>query len=83
MDSVKYLMEIWKGVHRSQELYDLWKKCMEHKPTTVATQSKAWTVIARSNTGIVGSNSAWGMDVCVHLFCVYAVLCVGNGLATG
>jgi hypothetical protein len=24
-----------------------------------------------------------GMDVCVRLFCVCVVLCVGNGLATG
>jgi hypothetical protein len=24
-----------------------------------------------------------GMDVCVHLFCVCAVLCTGSGLATG
>jgi hypothetical protein len=32
--------------------------------------------LARSNTGILGSNLAQGMDVCV-------VLCVGRGLATG
>jgi hypothetical protein len=37
---------------------------------------------ARSNTGIVGSNLTWGMDVCVRLFCVCAVLCAGSGLAT-
>jgi hypothetical protein len=30
----------------------------------------AWTVFTRSNTGIVGSNPTWGMDVCVRLFCV-------------
>jgi hypothetical protein len=33
-----------------------------------------------SNTGIVGSNSTRGMDVCVHLFCVCVVLCVGSSL---
>jgi hypothetical protein len=44
----------------------------------VAVRSKAWTVFARSNTGIVGSNPAQGMDVCLRLFCV----CVGSGLAT-
>jgi hypothetical protein len=32
---------------------------------TVAARSKAWTVFARSNAGIVGSNSSQGMDVCV------------------
>jgi hypothetical protein len=35
---------------------------------------RAWTVFARSNTGIVGSNPPRGMDVCVYsvfvLFCV-------------
>jgi hypothetical protein len=32
-------------------------------PITVVTQSKAWTVFARSNAGIVGSNPSQGMDV--------------------
>jgi hypothetical protein len=31
----------------------------------------------------VGSNPTQGMDVCVCLFCVCVVLCVGSGLATG
>jgi hypothetical protein len=31
----------------------------------------------------VGSNPTLGMGVCVRLFCVCVVLCVGNGLATG
>jgi hypothetical protein len=52
------------------------------KPITLATQFKAWTVFARSDTGIVGSKPTWGMDVCVCLLCVCAVLCVGSGLAT-
>jgi hypothetical protein len=47
-------------------------------PITVAARSKAWTVFARSNTGIVGSNPIWGIDVSV-----YVVLCAGSGLATG
>jgi hypothetical protein len=37
-----------------------------YKPITVAAQSKAWIVFARSNTGIVGANSTRGMDVCVR-----------------
>jgi hypothetical protein len=32
---------------------------------TNAARSKAWTVFARSNAGIVGSNPTQGMDVCV------------------
>jgi hypothetical protein len=52
-------------------------------PNTEATQSKAWTVFARSNTGILGSNPTRGMDVCARLFCVCVVLGVGSGLATG
>jgi hypothetical protein len=43
----------------------------------------AWTVFARSNSGIVGSNPNQGMNVFVQLFCVYVVLRVGSGLATG
>jgi hypothetical protein len=53
------------------------------QPITVVARSKAYTVIACSNTGIVGSNSTRGVDVFVHLFSVCVVLCVGSGLATG
>jgi hypothetical protein len=49
----------------------------------VAALSKAWTAFVHSNAGIVGSNPNQGMDVCVSLFYVYIVLCVGSGLATG
>jgi hypothetical protein len=47
----------------------------------VAAQSKAWSVPARSYTGIVGSNPTRSLDSCMSLFCV--VLCVGSGFATG
>jgi hypothetical protein len=50
---------------------------------TAAARSKAWTIFARSNNGVVGSNSTRGMDVCVLLFYVCVVLCIGRGLATG
>jgi hypothetical protein len=46
-------------------------------------RSKAWTTCARSNSGIVGSNSIRSMDVCMRLLCVCGVLCVGSGLAAG
>jgi hypothetical protein len=42
----------------------------------------ALTVFARSNTGIVGANPTRGVDVCMHLFSVSAVLYVGRGLST-
>jgi hypothetical protein len=51
-------------------------------PITVAARCKAWTILARSNAGIVGSNPTQGMDVCVRLLCV-CVLYVDSGLATG
>jgi hypothetical protein len=38
-------------------------------PITVVPRSKAWTVSARSNTGIMGSNPTGGMDGCLRLFC--------------
>jgi hypothetical protein len=40
-------------------------------------------VFARSNTGVMGSNPTWSMDVYVRLFCRYAILCVCSGLETG
>jgi hypothetical protein len=40
-------------------------------PTTVVARSKAWTVLARSNAGIVGSNPTQGMDsVCAFILCM-------------
>jgi hypothetical protein len=52
-------------------------------PITVAEWSKARTVFARSNAGIIGSNPIQDMDVCI--LCIYSVivLCVGRGLAKG
>jgi hypothetical protein len=44
-------------------------------PITVAARSKAWTVFARSNTGIVGSNPTQDMDVC-GIYSVFVLFCV-------
>jgi hypothetical protein len=52
-------------------------------PITVAAQSKARNIFARSNTEVVGLNPTWGKDVCVRLFCVCAVLYAGSCIATG
>jgi hypothetical protein len=52
-------------------------------PITVAPRSKAWTVFTRSNAGIVGSNPTQDVVVCVRLFFVCVLLCVGSGLAAG
>jgi hypothetical protein len=53
-------------------------------PVTVDERSKACTVFARSEAGIVGSNPTQGMDVwCVCVcVCVFLCLCTGRGLAT-
>jgi hypothetical protein len=45
-----------------------------------AARSKVWTVFSRSNTGIVGSNPTPGMDVCVYVYSVFILFCVGSGL---
>jgi hypothetical protein len=47
---------------------------------TVDCRFKLWTVFARSNAAIVGSNPTRSTDVCV---CVCVTLCLGSGLATG
>jgi hypothetical protein len=54
-----------------------------NEPITVAARPKEWNIFTCSNIGIMGSNPTQGMDVYVRLFCVYVVLCVGSGLATG
>jgi hypothetical protein len=50
-----------------------------------SSRAKTWTVFAYSDAGIVGSNRTQGMDVgvCMCLFCVCVVLCLGSGLAKG
>jgi hypothetical protein len=40
-------------------------------------------VFVRSSTRIVGSNATRGIDICMFLFGVCVVLCVGSGLAMG
>jgi hypothetical protein len=57
------------------------------QPVTVAEWSRACTVFAPSEDGILGSNPIYGMDiwcvcVCVRLLSVRVVLCLGGGLAT-
>jgi hypothetical protein len=52
-------------------------------PVTVDDRSKACTVFARSEAGMVGSNPTQDMDIWyVYAFCVCVVLCLGRGLAT-
>jgi hypothetical protein len=48
----------------------------------VAARSKACTDFAPPNAGIMGLQPTQGMDICVGLFCVCVVLCVGSGIAT-
>jgi hypothetical protein len=46
-------------------------------PVTVAALSKAWTVFARQDPGIVVSNPAQGMEVwCVYAFIPFVLSCV-------
>jgi hypothetical protein len=61
----------------------IWIDYKYSSPITVVMRSKEWTVYHRLNTGIVGSNPTRDMDICVRLFCVCVVLCVGRGLVRG
>jgi hypothetical protein len=49
----------------------------------ISKTTKGLSVSARSNAGVVGSNPTQGMDICVCVYSVCVVLCVGSGLATG
>jgi hypothetical protein len=52
-------------------------KVYGYVPVTVAERSKACTVFARSEAGIVGSNPKQGLDVlCVWAFSVFMLSCV-------
>jgi hypothetical protein len=53
----------------------MYRYCL-YMPITVATWSKARTVFARSNAGIVGSNPTQVMDVCARGFSVFLSPCV-------
>jgi hypothetical protein len=58
-------------IHWNYETYILFLAAdCDREPSTVTARSKVWTVFARSNAGIGGSNPTQGMDVCVRLFCV-------------
>jgi hypothetical protein len=55
---------------------------MRSKPVTVVEWSRAQTVLARSDAGIVGSNPTRGMDVYVYVYVysMFVLSCVGRGL---
>jgi hypothetical protein len=58
--------------------------CREQRPTaTVRARAGASTIFARSNVTVVSSNPTRGMDVCVCIYSVCVVRCVGRGLAMG
>jgi hypothetical protein len=73
---------------RSHEHYPYWHKFLfctfqSAYGADHTGRSKAWTVFTRSNTGVVSSNPTWAADVSLCFFCVFVVMCVGNGIATG
>jgi hypothetical protein len=45
--------------------------------------SAVYTIFARSNARIVGSNPTRGMHVFVCVYSVFVLFCVGSGLAIG
>jgi hypothetical protein len=54
------------------------------KAGQVAERSKACTVFTRWKLGswVQIPHKTWMFGVCMHLFCVCVVLCLGRGLAT-
>jgi hypothetical protein len=47
----------------NHKISNLWVALIIHEPVTVAERSRACTVFARLETGIMGSNPTQGMDV--------------------
>jgi hypothetical protein len=58
--------------YKTQRLY--LKYIIKNQPITAVARSKEWTIFARLNDGIVGSNPTQGMDVCVFVYSVCVVL---------
>jgi hypothetical protein len=56
---------------------------LEARLQTAVNSGRKVAVFASSNAEAVGSNPTRGMYICVHLFCVCAVLCVDSGTASG
>jgi hypothetical protein len=50
-------------------------------PVPIVEWSKAWTILARLDAGIVGSNPTRGMDVYVYVYSMFVLSCVGRDLA--
>jgi hypothetical protein len=83
--SCLWSFSVWSTVGNRKQTYIvtfLYTSTSDGRSQTLS-KSRAWTVFARSNTGIVGSDPTQGMDVCVRLFYVCVFLCVGSCLATG
>jgi hypothetical protein len=69
--------------HHTSTFTNIYNCILEFQLIAVATWSKAWAVLVRLNTRVMGLNPTRGMDACVHLFCVCVVLCVGSSLMMG
>jgi hypothetical protein len=70
-----YIIHIYFSFLESAVFLSCIWKVRFNVPIKVAARSKAWTVFARSNTGIVCSNPTRDMDVCVRLFCFCCPVC--------
>jgi hypothetical protein len=55
---------------------ELQRPIVKTVPITVAAQSEAWNIFARSKAGIVGSNTTQSIDVCFCGYSVFVLSCV-------
>jgi hypothetical protein len=68
--------------HAIANITDEYFTCFRYNlQITVSARSKAWTLLAHWNAGIVCSNPTQSMNVCV-CFSVFLLFCVGSVLAT-
>jgi hypothetical protein len=83
MELFVYLALLFLWYVASLSFLIFWTIVLRNVVYLLTTRSKAWTVFSSSNTGVVCSNPTGGMDVCMPLFCVCVILCVGSGLVVG
>jgi hypothetical protein len=79
MDHIDKCRSQWPSGRSHVILMDHIDKCRSQWPSGLSHE----LFFPRWKAGIMGSNPARGLDVCVCIYSVSVVLCVGSGLARG
>jgi hypothetical protein len=65
------------------QVFRISRKLQGRSQWSLGLRHELFSLVRTLDAGIVDSYPTQGMDVCVPLFCVCVLLCLGSGLATG